>query len=219
MPNAKPPKTLDAEQQEQLLTALRNSNAPFKTKCKGIRNHLMASLMLEAGLRVGEVVQLSMAHLYFNHVPVRTLVLTSSITKNHKERTIPVSSTLATSLSDFYQYWLSAVEVPKDFFCFYVTRPDKPITTRQVENIINTAALQCLGRKINPHMLRHTFASRLMRVTNMRTVQELLGHNFITSTQIYTHPNEDDKKLAIDTMESSTEESNARAQRIEGNQH
>ncbi|GAH69734.1 unnamed protein product, partial [marine sediment metagenome] len=49
----------------------------------------------------------------------------------------------------------------------------------------------------HPHMLRHTFASKLMRVTSMRTVQELLGHSSITSTQIYTHPNEDDKKKAI----------------------
>jgi len=200
MSNAKTPKTLDFTQQHELLDALLRKDAPRKTARKGIRNHLIACLMLDAGLRVGEVVKLKLSHLYFNHLPVNTLVLTPSITKNHKERTIPVSALLTESISAFYfsDTWISVAD--PDHFIFSLGYPDTHITTRQVENIINTASLKCWGRRINPHMLRHTFASRLLRVTNMRTVQELLGHSCITSTQIYTHPNEDDKKDAVDKM-------------------
>ncbi|GAH73030.1 unnamed protein product [marine sediment metagenome] len=57
-----------------------------------------------------------------------------------------------------------------------------------------------LGRPVHPHILRHTFASRLMRTTNARIVQELLGHQHLSTTQIYTHPNQDDLKKAIEQL-------------------
>lgn len=200
MSNAKPPKTLTTEQQEDLLSALLKKGAPAKTAHKGIRNHLMACLMLDAGLRVGEVVKLKHSHLYFNSVPVKTLVLTSTITKNHKERTVHVAQRLTDSLNSYFTNWLLCDLYNDGDFSFSTADPGRPFTTRQVENIINSAAMKCFGRPVNPHMLRHTFASRLLRVTNMRTVQQLLGHSCITSTQIYTHPNEDDKKKAVEEM-------------------
>lgn len=200
MSNAKTPKTLDGEQQLQLLEALLKKLAPDKTRRKGIRNHLIAILMLDAGLRVGEVVKLRMSHLYFNDLPVHSLLLTPSITKNHRERSIPVSGRLAESLRTYFSTWLLCDQVNSESLVFYSKEADQSLTTRQVENIIRSASWKSLGRPVNPHMLRHTFASRLLRVTNMRTVQVLLGHNCITSTQIYTHPNEDDKKEAIEKI-------------------
>ena len=52
--------------------------------------------------------------------------------------------------------------------------------------------------------LRHTYATRLMRVTNIRTVQVLLGHRRLSSTQIYTHPDQEDKDKAIDKMQEDS---------------
>lgn len=199
--NAKTPKTLDSDQQQKVLDALLRRGSPPKTVRKGIRNHLIGCLMLDAGLRVGEVVKLRLSHLYFNELPVQTLVLTGTVTKNHKERSIPVNVRLAESLRTYFSTWLLVDLVNVDAFAFYCKSEVLPLTTRQVENIINSAGKKAFGRPVNPHMLRHTFASKLMRVTNMRTVQELLGHSYITSTQIYTHPNEDDKKKAIDDLE------------------
>lgn len=196
-----PPKTLNITEQHQLLEALLSRDAPHKSFCKGIRNYLIGCLMLEAGLRVGEVVDLRMSHLYFNEKPVRTLVLTEEMTKNHKERTVPVSTRLKEALEEYLKNgdWVShCVDSRHAFPRAYL---GDPITTRQVERIINTAGCNSLGRPVHPHMLRHTFASKLMRVTDMRTVQELLGHSNITSTQIYTHPNEDDKKQAIESID------------------
>jgi len=201
--NAKTPRTLDSEQQIEILHALLKIGAPPKTLKKGVRNHLMGCLMLEAGLRVGEVVKLKYSHLFFNRTPVKSILLTGDITKNHKERSVPVSERLLASMQDYFEGWIPTDLASFKSFCFYVKDPTTPLTTRQVENVIVSAGETAFGRRINPHMLRHTFASRLMRVTNMRTVQELLGHSYITSTQIYTHPNEDDKKTAIEKLAQS----------------
>lgn len=195
--NFKTPKTLDVTQQQKLLDALHKVNSPPKTFRKGVRNYLIACLMLDAGLRVGEVVSLKIFHLFFNDCPVQTLFLTPSVTKNHKERTIPVSTRLRRALFEYRSHCLPPESVSDETCCFYTTDPQQPMTTRQVENIINGAAMKVLGRPVNPHMLRHTFASKLLRVTNIRTVQVLLGHSCISTTQVYTHPNEDDKKKAI----------------------
>ena len=86
---------------------------------------------------------------------------------------------------------------------FYATDTQRPITTRQVERIILTASMKALNRPIHPHVLRHTFASRLMKRTNIRVVQQLLGHTSITSTQIYTHPDSDDLQKAINDIDST----------------
>lgn len=194
------PKTLDVTEQHQLLDALLCKDAPHKSFRKGIRNYLIGCLMLEAGLRVGEVIALKMSHLYFTGKPVQTLVLSPEITKNKKERTVPVSTRLRQAIEEYYGElpWLEEREEHE--FAFANWAQTRTITTRQVERIINTAGYKAFGRPVHPHMLRHTFATKLMRVTDMRTIQELLGHSDITSTQIYTHPNADDKKAAVDKM-------------------
>jgi len=191
------PHTLDTEQCESLLSALTEHMTTDKKKRKAVRNHCMALLMLEAGLRVGELVSLRFSDLYFNSVPVRSILIKPEMTKNKVEHTIPVSDRLALSLRSFFTKWyLCDVNLPGSF-AFFSTTEDKPLTTRQVERIICKAGWTALNRPIHPHVLRHTFASRLMRVTNSSTVQQMLGHKYLSSTQIYCHPNEDDKRQAI----------------------
>lgn len=197
------PKTLDVTEQHQLLDALLCKDAAHKSFRKGIRNYLIGCLMLEAGLRVGEVVKLKKSHLYFNKIPVKSLVLTKDITKNKVERIIPISTRLRTAIEEYYAElpWLELREEHE--FAFANWMQTKPMTTRQVERIINKAGWDALGRPVHPHMLRHTFATKLMRVTDIRTVQELLGHSNVTTTQIYTHPNADDKRKAITSLEAN----------------
>ena len=201
MSNAKPPRTLDVDQQDELMSSLVCKASPVKTYRKSVRNYLIACLMLDAGLRVGEVVQLRVCHLLFNGQPVNSLVLTKDITKNHKERTVPVGIRLSASIVSFFKHSFSAVDLYPDRPVFYSTQTGKPLTTRQVENIIGSASMKAFGRRITPHVLRHTFGSHLLKVTNMRTVQQMLGHSCLSSTQIYTHPNEDDKRKAIEDLD------------------
>ncbi|MBA7582810.1 Tyrosine recombinase XerC [subsurface metagenome] len=149
----------------------------------------MALLMLDAGLRVGEVVQLKVSDLIFNRLPVKTLTVSADIAKTKEERTVPISSRLSGALTTLSETFFS--QGHEDFlgYAFFRTNYDEPMTTRQVERIIRTAALKSIGRPVHPHMLRHTFATRIWRKAGERTTQELLGHQNIISTMIYTHPN------------------------------
>lgn len=195
------PKTLTVTECHQLLDALIIKDGTKKQFRKGIRNHLMALLMLDAGLRVGEVVKLKYLDLYFGASAVTTIVIELGIAEKGCERQIPVSSRLSNAIETMTVYWWKCDPLVPSDNAFYTGTPEQRLTTRQVERIIRAAAMKSLGRPVHPHVLRHTFASRLMRKTNARVVQELLGHKNLSSTQIYTHPNGDDLKKAIDQID------------------
>jgi len=195
------PKTLSAGEIARLLEALLCKSGTTAQVRKGIRNHAIALLMLEAGLRVSEAAGLKVSDLIFDGQPVTSLVVRQEIAKNHKERIIPVSARLSEALKEMLMFHWSPVLPSAGAFAFTSGRSASPIVRRHVHRIISDAALASLGRTVYPHMLRHTFASRAMRVTSIRTVQELLGHKNISSTQIYTHPNEQDKHEAIQRMD------------------
>ena len=200
---SKVPKTLTAEQCQLLLDALRNTDGTPKQVRRGIRNYTLALVMLDAGLRVSEVTGLKACDLIFKNLPVTSVVVRPEIAKNHKERSVPVSIRLSDAISQmFISHWSDHYK-NLQHKAFVSPTSHKPLTTRQLRRIISLAAIAALGRSVHPHVLRHTFASKLMRVTNMRTVQELLGHSNIASTQIYTHPNEQDKHKAIEKMDLS----------------
>lgn len=196
------PKTLNVTECHQLLDALLVKEGTAKQFRKGLRNYTMALLMLDAGLRVGEVVRLKQTDLYFSPVPVKSLRVREEISKGKTERIVPLGDRARRAVNEMYTNLWQHEQGHWGGFAFYQHNPSIPMTTRQVERIINAAAMKSLGRPVHPHVLRHTFATRLMRVTNERIVQELLGHKHIGSTMIYTHPNEDDKKRAIESIEN-----------------
>ena len=195
------PKTLTVTESHQLLDALLIKDGTKKQFRKGVRNYLIALLMLDAGLRVGEVIRLEVEHLYFADEPCRTIVITVNIAEKGCTRNIPVSSGLSSAIETTAKFWWVDNEYYTYEYAFYTVSPKNPLTTRQVERIIRKAALKCLGRPVHPHILRHTFGTRLMRKTNARVVMELLGHKNMSSTQIYTHPNGEDLKSAITAIE------------------
>jgi integrase/recombinase XerC len=200
------PPTLEAPECEKLLDALLSNDSTAKKKLKAVRNHCMALLMLDAGLRVGELVSLRLADLYFNNAPVRTIFIKPHMTKNKVEHSIPVSQRLSQALSDYLRAWPCLDPDRGDDFAFANTISKRPLTTKQVDRLIRAAGWKAFGRPVHPHMLRHTFASKLMRVTNSSTVQQILGHKFLTSTQVYCHPNEEDKRQAIDSASHSQDD-------------
>lgn len=195
------PKTLTIDECCSLLQYLHDRLAGGPGWRFAMRTYTMAVLMLDAGLRVGELVQLELRDLYFQKEPVKTLIVRSQIAKGKHERSVPMSSRAHDALLNFLEEspWLS--NQPINTYAFRVIDRHEHLSTRQVERAIRSAAMKSLGRPVHPHILRHTFASRLMRVTDSRTVQELLGHRNLSSTQIYTHPNEDDKKKAIANLQ------------------
>jgi len=172
------------------------------TAYKLARNLLAALLMLDCGLRVGEVVALRLSDCYFNLKPVQSLTVRAKIAKNRQQRIIPVSLRLQTTLRAFYTSPLLVADWPLTQILIAHQPQGHAITTRTLERIFERHSMQSLGFPVRPHMLRHTFGTKLMKVTDIRTVQELLGHKHLSSTQIYTHVNDDDKRQAIAKMQN-----------------
>jgi len=194
---SKNPETLTENEQTKLLDRLANWGNTTTRQKASMRNYTMALLMLDAGLRVGEVVQMTGRNLMFNCAPVTSIIVAAEITKSKRERQIPVTQRLSEAIKKMHvTIWSPDINLNIPF-AFYQLDKEQPITTRQVERIIKKAAIETIGRPVNPHMLRHTFATKLMRITSVRVVQELLGHRNLSSTQIYTHPNQDDFANAI----------------------
>ncbi len=161
--------------------------------------------MLDAGLRIGEVVQLRISDLYIGDHPVNNLVVRAEIAKTKKERIIPVSPRLVDALCEMVNHvWNYAHTKPRQW-AFMGRSTVNHITVRAAQRMIERFSWISLDRKISPHMLRHTFATRLMVKTNIRVVQQLLGHSSLNSTQIYTHPNHDDLTKAIAEISENAE--------------
>ncbi|MBA7523814.1 Tyrosine recombinase XerC [subsurface metagenome] len=197
------PKTLTKEQSQLLLDALLRKDGTPKQQHRGIRNHTLALVMLDAGLRVGELVQLRKSSLWFNNRPVSSVSVPARISHSSEERFIPLTERLSEAVNVMQLHHWSMFTSSSDHPAFYSVNPSQSLSERHVQRIISAASVKAFGRSINPHVLRHTFGTRLMRVTDMRTVQELLGHKSLASTQIYTHPNEQDKHKAIKNMDRS----------------
>lgn len=195
------PQTLTVMESNALLDVLLRDTGTYKQKRLSVRNYLMGLLMLDAGLRVGEVVKLHWNQLFFADEPCHGLLVREWQTKSQRQRTIPLSQRIQHATEAAYRRWWSADGLAPSVCAFYRFNAYHPLTTRQVERIIKKAGLAAIGRPVHPHVLRHTFASRLMRTVNARIVQELLGHKDLSSTQIYTHPNHEDLTKAIDTLD------------------
>jgi len=166
------------------------------------RNRLIFLLMCDAGLRTGEVIQLRTSDLWIRNYLQHSVAVRAEISKSNKTRLVPLSFRLKTYLKQYQETYLFDTSFHPDRFLICNSQTPSSLTTRQVHRIITTITLRALGRSVRPHVLRHTFASRLLKVSNTRIVQELLGHRCLTSTQVYTHPNTEDFHASIDKMQS-----------------
>ena len=120
--------------------------------------------------------------------------------KNKQERTVPITNRIHDATEQMHRNWWKDFTGRHPRYAFYATHRTMSLTTRQVQRIIKSASTLSIGREVHPHLLRHTFATRLMRNAPMPVLQELLGHKNLSSTQIYTHPNSEDRKKAIEAM-------------------
>jgi len=165
------------------------------------RDFTMIYLALQTGLRVSEVVGLYIEDIAPYGEVSRILTVPQRIAKKGKKRSIPINQETRQLLKSFLESKNYFPEVSKsDNYLFLSRYTNKPLSPRDLQRIVKTYALQSIGRPISPHTLRHTFATRLMKHTNLRVIQELLGHVSIQTTQIYTHVTSEDTELAIDKL-------------------
>jgi len=185
---------------EKLIRKLNPAIPSFDRGPKQARNYLIFLLMLDAGLRVGEVRRLVKSDLLYQSDSVMSICIRADIAKNNTSREIPVSVRLSEAIKLCNQYYWIPFNVTNDQPAFHGQQKGQFITVRAIQIFIQLLSANVIGRQVTPHTLRHTFATRLMRRCSIRIVQALLGHKSLTSTQIYTHPNGDDLRNAINSI-------------------
>lgn len=150
----------------------------------GIRNKALLELMYASGLRCSEAVNLTLDCIDFNN---QVLLIHG---KGHKDRYVP--------FHDLAKDWLlkyleearnSLLDKNNDVLNVFVNNRGHKLTNRGIENIIDRITRNYdPTKKIHPHTLRHSFATHLLNAgADLKTVQELLGHENLSTTQIYTH--------------------------------
>jgi len=167
------PNVMDVDQVSQLLNV--NPDQPLQ-----IRDFAMMELMYSSGLRLSELVNLNIEDVYLE---VPELKVTG---KGDKTRFLPVGSAAVKALKAWYSQRNTMVK--GDQSAVFITQRGQRISQRSVQSRVQQAARQCgLGLHLHPHMLRHSFASHILQSSgDLRSLQELLGHANISTTQIYT---------------------------------
>jgi integrase/recombinase XerC len=172
------PKTLDVDRVVKLLDG-QKSNTDHSLSDQ--LDQAILELFYSSGLRLSELVNLKLTDVDWSDRLVRVLG------KGRKERLVPLGSVALTAL----QSWLTerAKIARPSVDTLFVGRTGQPLTQRTVQRkVAALAAKRGLDIHLHPHMLRHSFASHLLESSqDLRTVQEMLGHSRISTTQIYTH--------------------------------
>ncbi|MFW6320145.1 MAG: site-specific tyrosine recombinase/integron integrase [Bacillota bacterium] len=157
---------------------------------KGKRDFLLLEMLYDTGLRVSELCALKLRDIDIKN---RTMLIHG---KGQKDRIIPIGKRLSTLLESYYLSTRKNLMKDSDHPYLFVNTKGNPLTTRGVRYIIKSIIDDSSTYlKITPHTLRHTFASHLLsQGADLRSVQALLGHESISSTQIYTEISKEDLK-------------------------
>ncbi len=165
------------------------------------RDFTMVFLALSTGLRVSELVGLFIEDVRpFDEIS-RILTVPSRIGKGGKKRDIPLNDDTRSIIKEFIRIkGIRHQFTNSDSFLFVSHHTHNPLSSRDFQRIVKNLSIKSINRSISPHTLRHTYATRLLRHTNLRVIQELLGHAWINTTQIYTHPDKTDCIDAVDNF-------------------
>jgi integrase/recombinase XerD len=170
------PKTLSLDQCTRLL------DLPKPEPVLGVRDDAMIELLYATGLRVSELVNLRSSSL---HPEGRYLI---AYGKGSKERVVPISGVALRKLDIYLSEARPLLLKGKESPYLFVNRSGKPMTRQGFWKKLKGYAKRVGVNTLSPHMLRHSFATHLLeRGADLRSVQSMLGHADIATTQIYTH--------------------------------
>lgn len=172
------PHFLSAEELDRLLSA------PSPREPMGLRDRAMLETLYSAGLRVSELAGMNQADIDFDSgvITVRG--------KGRKERLAPIGSPAAKALERWLAVRRTSDKEPKGPLSpVFVNKYGRRLTTRSIARVLEKyLKLTGLDERTTPHTLRHSFATHLLdHGADIRSVQELLGHKSLGTTQIYTH--------------------------------
>ncbi len=159
--------------------------APDQHKPIGLRDRAILETLYAAGMRVSELVGMDLEDIDWDEE------YTKLRGKGNKERLAPIGSKAKTALSDYVKLARPALLQNNESDCkaLFLNKYGTRLSGRSVRNIINKYVNEvAINQKVSPHTLRHSFATHLLNGgADLRSVQELLGHVKLSTTQIYTH--------------------------------
>ena len=175
------PEALYLEQVEMLFNKNKERDDDLK-----FRDQAIIELLYASGVRVSELVNIKMNSIDFKNRTIRVLG------KGRKERMVMFTISCQNTLLEYLNK--SSIRHSSDYL--FVNAKGEQLTTRGVEYILDQIQNKCgIQLGLHPHMLRHTFATHLLEGgADLRVIQELLGHESINTTQIYTHITEEAMK-------------------------
>jgi len=152
---------------------------------EGLRNLTMLDVLYATGLRVSELVNLTVDDLHLDRGFLRTMG------KGRKERIVPLGRTALQSLQYYLATGRELLRKGRSTQALFVTRLGKSMSRQMFWKLLKELARNAQIKKdLSPHVLRHSFATHLVqRGADLRSVQAMLGHADISTTQIYTHLN------------------------------
>ena len=151
---------------------------------EGGRNRAMLEMLYSSGLRVSELINLKMNQVYFDVGFLRVLG------KGNKERLVPIGKSAIKYLKIYLEEIRCHVNISPGFENFvFLNRRGKGLTRVMIFTIIkNLVTIAGIKKQVSPHTFRHSFATHLVEGgADLRAVQEMLGHESIATTEIYTH--------------------------------
>ena len=172
------PDTLSVEEIDALIAGIDLSSD------EGHRNRAIIETLYGCGLRVSELVSLRLSDLFFDEGFIRVLG------KGNKQRLVPIGSHTQKEINNYLLYQRKKVPQVKEFSdIVFLNRRGKQLTRAMIFTLIRQAAANIgLTKQISPHTFRHSFATHLLENgANLRAIQLMLGHESITTTEIYTH--------------------------------
>ena len=148
----------------------------------GLRDKAILEIMYGCGLRVSEVVGMKMSCLYLKEGFVRV------VGKGDKERLVPIGEMAVDAVQAYVEARPAAADAESDDILF-LNRFGRSLSRQSVFKMIQRQALLAgIRKEVSPHTFRHSFATHLVENgADLRVVQEMLGHESITTTEIYTH--------------------------------
>lgn len=151
---------------------------------EGDRNYVILECLYSFGLRVSEVITLRMSNVFFEEGFIRVLG------KGNKERLVPMAKQTSDLLKSYIKY--TRPELVNDNHLtdvLFLNRRGKPLTRAMIFTVVKNAARQSgILKEISPHTFRHSFATHLLENgANLFAIQSMLGHESITTTEIYLH--------------------------------
>ena len=153
------------------------------TKAEGIRNDAIIETMYSCGLRVSELIGLKLSDLYFNEGFIKVLG------KGSKQRFVPIASSAIKKINNYINESRSHLKKIKDEDILFLNRRGAQLTRAMIFTILkDLAKIAGLTKNVSPHTLRHSFATHLLENgADLRSIQLMLGHESITTTEVYLH--------------------------------